>query len=491
MSLEQRENLARGAIGLREVLFQSVSVMAPAGAVAYSLILGARYAGKALALSVVLALLPCLSVAIALGQMARHLPSAGALFTFPARALHPWLGFLVAWAYIYVCAGACGAAALLIGLQLRGMLTSGTGASANLVMILGTALPPTVAYLLNVRGIRSSARTGTLLGVIETAVICAIATVLIVQHRERVSVAPLTLAGADAPGFVGLPGVVAGAAYAMLAFGGFEGAAPLAEEARNPRATVPRAMILSCLIGAGIYALTSYAAAVALGGEGMARFGLSDSGSAWVPLARSAFVPFGTLLELALLSCLFGALNGQFNALTRTWFSMGRSGVLPATLARLHPRYRSPHIAAAVQLVACLGFGAVGALVGATDLVILNGTVITALILGVYMIASLSAAVFFWRERRAELRPWLHLGVPLLGALLLVPSLCTAIGLTSSLMPFVVPLEGAALLAGPVLLIWMLLGVGVLAFLAWKRPEQLARGGEVLTGGVGSEAAPS
>src|SRR5690606_39255922 len=69
-----------------------VAASAPAGAVAYSLILGARYAGKALALSVVLALLPCLSVAIALGQMARHLPSAGALFTFPARALHPWLG---------------------------------------------------------------------------------------------------------------------------------------------------------------------------------------------------------------------------------------------------------------------------------------------------------------------------------------------------------------------------------------------------------------
>jgi hypothetical protein len=55
--------LARGAIGLREVLFRSVTSMAPAGAVALSIAAGATYAGGALPLAVLLALVACLLVA--------------------------------------------------------------------------------------------------------------------------------------------------------------------------------------------------------------------------------------------------------------------------------------------------------------------------------------------------------------------------------------------------------------------------------------------
>jgi len=85
--------LARGAIGLREVLFQSVTSMAPAGAVALSIAAGATYAGGALPLAVLLALIACLLVATSIGQLAKHLPSAGSIYTYPAEAIHPALGF--------------------------------------------------------------------------------------------------------------------------------------------------------------------------------------------------------------------------------------------------------------------------------------------------------------------------------------------------------------------------------------------------------------
>ena len=68
--------LAREAIGLREVLFQSVTSMAPAGAVALSIAAGATYAGGALPLAVLLALIACMLVAVSIGQLAKHLPSA-------------------------------------------------------------------------------------------------------------------------------------------------------------------------------------------------------------------------------------------------------------------------------------------------------------------------------------------------------------------------------------------------------------------------------
>ena len=85
-------DLARGAIGLREVLFQSITSMAPAGAVALSIAAGATYAGGALPLSVLLALVGCLLVASSIGQLAKHLPSAGSIYTYPAEAIHPALG---------------------------------------------------------------------------------------------------------------------------------------------------------------------------------------------------------------------------------------------------------------------------------------------------------------------------------------------------------------------------------------------------------------
>ncbi len=97
-----REGLARGAIGLREVLFQAVTSMAPAGAVALSISLGATYAGGALPLAVLLALVGCLFVASSIGQLAKHLPSAGSIYTYPAAGIHPALGFLVGWGYALI-----------------------------------------------------------------------------------------------------------------------------------------------------------------------------------------------------------------------------------------------------------------------------------------------------------------------------------------------------------------------------------------------------
>src|SRR6202012_501295 len=94
--------LTRGAIGLREVIFQSITSMAPAGAVALSIAAGATYAGGALPLSGLLALVGCLLAASSIGQLAKPLPSAGSIYTYAAESIHPAVGFLVGWGYSLV-----------------------------------------------------------------------------------------------------------------------------------------------------------------------------------------------------------------------------------------------------------------------------------------------------------------------------------------------------------------------------------------------------
>src|ERR1700759_111760 len=81
----QPPGLRRDAIGLREVLFQSITDMAPGAAIAASIPAGAAYAGGALPLAVLFALIACLLSASSVGALARELPAAGSGGTHAGR----------------------------------------------------------------------------------------------------------------------------------------------------------------------------------------------------------------------------------------------------------------------------------------------------------------------------------------------------------------------------------------------------------------------
>src|SRR3954470_9480458 len=94
------DHLRAHSIGLPPVLSQSTPHMAPAAAVAYSLLLSVFNAGPVLPLAVLLALIACLLAASSIGQLAREMPSAGGLYTSSARTLGPQAGFFVAWLFL-------------------------------------------------------------------------------------------------------------------------------------------------------------------------------------------------------------------------------------------------------------------------------------------------------------------------------------------------------------------------------------------------------
>src|SRR3989442_763385 len=91
--------LVKNAVGLPDVIFQSITTMAPAAGAGFSIVIGAYFAGGALPASVVLALIACLFIAYSIGEMAQHIPSAGGLATYAAQGLGGTFGFLVAWGY--------------------------------------------------------------------------------------------------------------------------------------------------------------------------------------------------------------------------------------------------------------------------------------------------------------------------------------------------------------------------------------------------------
>src|SRR5262249_37860226 len=89
--------LRPNAVGLPGVLFQSITMMAPAAAVAFAFFPGVLTAGGSFPLAVVLALVACVLLALCIGQLAIHLPSAGGFYTYVSRGLGRSLGFLTGW----------------------------------------------------------------------------------------------------------------------------------------------------------------------------------------------------------------------------------------------------------------------------------------------------------------------------------------------------------------------------------------------------------
>src|SRR5215813_6967238 len=95
----QRNTLHKNAIGLGEVLFQSITAMAPASAVAFSLGAAVPFAGAALPLATLIALAVCMLIALNIAAMAKYLPSAGGYFTYVCRGLGDTAGWLTGWLF--------------------------------------------------------------------------------------------------------------------------------------------------------------------------------------------------------------------------------------------------------------------------------------------------------------------------------------------------------------------------------------------------------
>ncbi|MFF1406013.1 APC family permease [Streptomyces sp. NPDC058294] len=471
MQGEPTGTLRRDAIGLREVLFQSVTAMAPAAAVAASIPSGAAFAGGSLPLAVLVALVACLFTASCVAELARELPAAGSVATYAARGLHPAVGFLVGWAYVFVEMLVPPLLLLQLGFTAAGTLhAEWSWYPADLWWpwsLAGTVVIAAAGYL----GVRASARFGTVLGVFEILVFLVFALLLIGRAG---SANTLSVFGTShtADGYPGAAGVFAGSVYTVLAFSGFEAAAPLAEETRDPRRTMHRA-VLGAALGIGVfYVLTTYAMTVSFGPDRFATFGASG-GASWEGVARASYGLFWVLVFLAVVNSTIANANACANVSTRTAFALARIRVLPRLLATLHPRHRSPvagiavQTAVAVTAVLGLGFG-----YDPVTAFLLLATVIVTVVVGVYIVVNLSCAGHFLRSCGAALKPVRHLVFPALGIVAFVPALLTAAGLP--VFDFVTPLTAPVSYAGPVVGVWMAVGVVVLLILIRRHPERIA-----------------
>jgi amino acid transporter len=460
--------LRRGAIGVREVLFQSITAMAPGAAIAASIPAGAAFAGGALPLAVLVALVACLFAASSIGELARHLPTAGSLATYSARGLHPAMGFLVAWGYVFVEA----LVPTLLFLQL-GFTTASTFHSewrsypANLWWpwaLLGAVIIALVGYY----GVRTSAKLGTILGAFEILVFLILAVLFVIKAGSHNTLSVFTTSHTPAA-YHGITGVIAGSVYTVLAFSGFEAAAPLAEEAKDPRRTIRKAVLGATLAIGALYIFTTYAADVLVGPDKFGTFGV-DGPLSWEGIARASYGVYWVLVFLAIVNSTIANANAGANVSTRTAFALGRIGIFPRSFAHVHRVHRSPIVGVAVQFVIAVAATMwLGFAYDPTTAFVLVATVIVIVVVAVYIIVNAACIGYFLRVERASFNPLLHLVIPVLGIAAFVPALLTAAGIPA--FSFVTKLSKPISYAGPIVGVWMTLGLVYLIYL-WIRHRQ-------------------
>jgi amino acid transporter len=476
-AVPQAGQLERNAIGLPEVLFQSITHMAPAAAVAYSIIFATTYAGGATPLAVVIALVACLFVAVSIGQLARHLPSAGGLYTYNAHGLGASVGFLVAWGFMMLEPLIAPLLYLIFGYVLASAFHTYWGWPIELWAPL-VVVAAAIVWYLTYHGIQLSTRTGVALGSFEIAVFAVLSLFLIVHAGSNNTLSVFAPNTGNVKGFGSVfPGMI----FAILAFGGFEASAPLGEEARDPHRTIPRAVFLSCLLIGIFYLFCYYAATVYFGPDKMAAasptgFYYANGGDPWTGMAKDVWGIGWILVLLAIANSAIANSNAGANAATRVGFALGRIHLLPSALAAIHPRYRTPYVAVNAQaiggVIVAIALGWYFGSQAPLNAYALLGTIVTIFLIAIYILTNLSSMSFYWRERHDEFSWFLHFVIPIVGTLIFIPVLVASAGIDFAGLG-ITGLTYPASLAIPVVIIWMVIGVALLVYFRMRAPERI------------------
>jgi amino acid transporter len=403
---ELREN----AVGLPGMLMQGIATIGPSFAILASFVFIVSFAGLVTPWAYLFGGILLGLQALSAAQLAKVFPSAGGWYTWIARAFHPRAGFFAGVLFsIWLPPVATLTMAFLAKTVLEPSIKAEYGVDVPwwIWVVAGVALVIFFAY----QGISISEKALIITGLIEIVIMVALAfTGLASPGPGGFSFGPLN------PGNFGLAGnLFLGVVFSIFAFSGWESTGPLAEESKNPKRNVPIGLVGSVVI------LTIYFVFVTWGylvGIGVSKVGSIPTASTF-PVATLAQRVWGgawVLLLFALLNSAIALSIACFNGGTRTWYAMGRSGVLPKMVGKVNPTRKTPVNAISLQVgVQVLAFACV-LIWGAEDVFFSWANAITIGLVLMYVLCNIGVVRYYLTEGRGQFNPLLHIVVPVIAS---------------------------------------------------------------------------
>jgi APA family basic amino acid/polyamine antiporter len=321
MARKEPQNALKRTLSLLDATAISVGAIIGGGIFVVTGIV-AGLAGSALVVSMVLAAVIAFFTALSFAELAAWQPVEGSVYEYARQVISPFSGFLAGW--MWMVANTFTGAAVSLGFAYY--LTAWfPGLPANVV----AAVLCLAFTVLNFFGARESARLNTVL-VAAKLLILGFFVVFGALNANTANFAPFEPFK---------EGVFYGAFFIFFAYTGFGRAAVVAEEVKDAKRNVPKALLLSLAISTIVYVLVGI---VAVGLVGSTELASSNSPLAQaISVAGSSLavqvVSFGGLLATA--SVLLTAILG----VSRMAFSMARRKDVPQALARLHGKFRTPY----------------------------------------------------------------------------------------------------------------------------------------------------
>ncbi len=308
----------RRTLTLWDLLLYGIIVLQPVAPMSAFGALSDRGRGHVVT-AILIAMVAMLSTAISYGRMARVYPSAGSAFTYVAREIHPAMGYVTGWSMVMdyivnplICTIWCAGQANVF---------------APAVPVWGWKIFFAVVFtLLNLQGIKTSARVNAGLaavmsGVVVLVFVTAIRYIFGHPHSDpgfftRPFYDPQTFTYGNLFGCTSL---------AVLTYIGFDGISTLSEEAENPRRNIMYATVLTCLVIGFLSAMEVYVAQLVW----PASQPFPNQDQAYVFAAARTWAPLLSIVGLTLLVANFGSGMGAQIGAARLLYGMGRSNALP------------------------------------------------------------------------------------------------------------------------------------------------------------------
>jgi amino acid transporter len=382
----------RRQLSFVEAIALSIGIMAPTAAMALNGSLAASITGSSVPLAFLLATVAVALSSFAFIQFTRHFAHSGSAYAFNGIALGPRVGFFSGWALLGTYAAFTCASMAEVGNFAQAFFAE---LHLNVSWLPLALIAGVVIWYFAYSSISLSTRLTLGLEGISVLLIAILTVVILVSvgSAGQLSAQPFT------PGNQPLSNVGLAAVFGFLSFAGFEGAATLGEETRNPRRNIPIA-ILTAVVGTGLfYIAVTYAQTVGFGtsASGIKNFAsstapLGDLGQHYVGTAMAAVIDIGATISA------FASALGTTNAAARILYSMGRDGFVTDRIGTTSHRTGSPVIAvAAVMILAFLVdiiWGLAPGINGASLFGYL-GTIGVFLILVAYILTNIGAIRFF------------------------------------------------------------------------------------------------
>jgi amino acid transporter len=376
--------LRHSVLSAADATAQSLGVLALALGVAFGTSGAAATAGITVPLAYLIAGLGCLCLATVVARFGRGTASAGGLYAYIARGLGPRAGFLGGW--LYAGGFAVGISFVLVISSF--FLSAALGAHAGIHVGWYTLFFPLLALaaLLALLDIRVSTRLQLAVTVVGVLAVLVLAVAIVAQGGDD----GLTLAPFDPSRAPSAADLFLGVVLGFTAFIGFEAAAVLGEEARDPLASIPRAVLTAVLVALGFYVFVTWSMAVGYG-TGNAAAWAKDPAALDTLAVRYVGGWLATVIDFAIaIGAFVGALAG-LNLTARTLYAMGRDGGLASALAWTHPRRRTPWVAIGAAAALTLALGVIWAHhYGPITYFVLVATTATLAILGTYILVAVA-----------------------------------------------------------------------------------------------------